>query len=132
MSSLVEQLQRDALDSTVSLPDVLRRALVVATKLNLGNFREWVECELNGYAKGDRLPEYRLIRCQIRSTDPFDGRKLPWKLPTSELEEMVCRGQVVQSVASLQELVLDHRETELALPFNTEMQSTLMRYCDDP
>ena len=83
MSSLVEELQRDALDSKINVSDLLRKSLVVATKLNLADFRKWVECELNGYGKDDGLPDYRLIRCQVQSTNPFDRRKIPWKFPTS-------------------------------------------------
>jgi len=132
VSSLVEELQRDALDSRVPLPDVLRGALVVATKLKLADFRNWVACELNGYGKDDGLPDYRVIRCQVRSTNPFDGRKIPWKFPTSELEEMVCRRRIAQSVAAIEQLLLSDTETELALSFSAEMQDALMQNCDDP
>ena len=43
MSSLVEELQRDALDSKIYVSDLLRKSLVVATKLNLADFSKWVE-----------------------------------------------------------------------------------------
>jgi len=132
MSSLVEELQRDALDSKINVSDLLRKSLVVATKLNLADFRKWVECELNGYGKDDGLPDYRLIQCQVQSTNPFDGRKIPWKFPTSSLEEMVCRRRIAQSVASIDALVSGKKEAELAMPFNAEMQTILMRGCDDP
>ena len=58
MSSLIEELQRDALDSSVQVADLLRKALVVATKLKLDEFRQWAERELEGYDKVD-LPSYR-------------------------------------------------------------------------
>jgi len=132
MSSLVEELQRDALDSKITVSDLLRKSLVVATKLNLADFRKWVECELNGYGKDEGLPDYRLIRCQVQSTNPFDGRKIPWKFPTSDLEEKVSRRRIVQSVASIEELVSGGRGAELMLPFSAEMQTVLMRHCDDP
>jgi hypothetical protein len=60
MSSLVEELQRDAMDETVSVGTLLRKALVVASKLKLVEFRKWVEQELNGYTKGP-VPDYRQV-----------------------------------------------------------------------
>jgi hypothetical protein len=58
MTSLVEELQRDALDSSVSVLDLLRKALVVATKLNIDEFKEWIELELKGYS--DKKNDSRL------------------------------------------------------------------------
>ena len=59
MTSLVEELQRDALDSSVSVLDLLRKALVVATKLNIDEFKEWIELELKGYSGQETVPDYR-------------------------------------------------------------------------
>jgi hypothetical protein len=56
MTSLVEELQKDALNSSVSVLDLLRKALVVATKLNIDEFKEWIELELKGYSDKKRFP----------------------------------------------------------------------------
>ena len=57
MSSLVVELQRHAMDSTASVPDLLRKALVVATKLWIVELRDWVQRESNGYNESDTVPE---------------------------------------------------------------------------
>jgi hypothetical protein len=49
MQSLLLQLQGECLDSSVSIPDVLRKALVVARKLGVKDFQTWIEKALNGY-----------------------------------------------------------------------------------
>jgi hypothetical protein len=49
MSSLVLQLQGECLDSSVSILEILRKALVVAQKLGVKDFQAWAERELNGY-----------------------------------------------------------------------------------
>jgi hypothetical protein len=61
MTSLVLELQQEALDPTVALPDLLRKALVVARKLGIQDFQAWAENELNGYENRDLVPDYRRI-----------------------------------------------------------------------
>jgi hypothetical protein len=60
MASIIEQIQRDALDADVRVSDLLRRVKLAATKLGLGAVEDWVEQELSGY-KDASLPEYRII-----------------------------------------------------------------------
>ena len=51
MTSLVLELQRAAMAPEEKVADIVRKASVVATKLQLSGFREWCESELNGYDK---------------------------------------------------------------------------------
>jgi hypothetical protein len=62
MASLVLELQQEALDPTIALPDLLRKALVVARKLGIQDFQTWAENELNGYEDSRLVPGYRRIR----------------------------------------------------------------------
>ena len=61
MTGLVEQLQADAMNSAVSVADLLRKAKAVAIKLNQNELVGWLESEMSGYALGATLPEYRLL-----------------------------------------------------------------------
>src|SRR5689334_6830287 len=70
--SLVQELQRDALDGDVSVSDVLRKAYAVAMKLRLDKFKQWAALELNGYL-GQDVPNYRRIGCSIRAWNPRRG-----------------------------------------------------------
>lgn len=56
---LVLQLQRDALNSSVRVSDLLRKAKVAAVKLGIEEMAEWVEQEFNGYEK--EVPPYRVL-----------------------------------------------------------------------
>jgi AbiTii len=67
--SIIEQIQRDALDRAVSVSDLLRRMKLAATKLGLGAVEDWVEQELNG-CKGE-LPDYRIIHGRPMVQDPY-------------------------------------------------------------
>jgi hypothetical protein len=66
MASLVLELQREALNSTIPVTDLLRKALVVATELSIKEFQAWIEYELNGYAnlsgKGRRVKPSKFIK----------------------------------------------------------------------
>lgn len=73
MSSLILELQRDAMDDKVPVSTLLRKALVVARKLNLEEFGAWVEKELNGYQTGSKPPAYRTVAAEIRSFNPVYG-----------------------------------------------------------
>ncbi len=73
MESVVLQLQRECLDSSVPILDILRKALVVARKLLLVDAQAWIEKELNGYQSGDARPPHRLLTGQIRVRNPYHG-----------------------------------------------------------
>ena len=63
--SLVAQLQREVVSSSIPISDILRKARVLASLLQNGEFKDWVDAELRGYRTTDgRLdrPEYRQFR----------------------------------------------------------------------
>lgn len=55
MPTLVEELQQDALSDEIPVNNLLRKALVVATKLKLKEFQIWVEHELKDM-RTERFP----------------------------------------------------------------------------
>lgn len=73
MASLVLELQRDALDKSVSTTDLLRKALVVARKLKVTDLVEWLTHELNGYPEGADVPEYRKLQGELKVHNPYHG-----------------------------------------------------------
>jgi len=70
-------LQQEASNGSTPLPDVLRKARMVAVKLKLAEMNAWVEYELNGYPKGDVVPGYRIIHGDIRAHNPYNGYLMP-------------------------------------------------------
>ena len=63
---LVDDIIELAVDDTVRLPVILRKCLVVATKLKNHRLKGWASGELNGYDDRDALPQYRVIRVQAK------------------------------------------------------------------
>lgn len=123
---IVIQLQELASDSNHDISDLLRKALMVATKLELGEFREWIIAELNGYsgASRDNLPDYRIIRGDLRVHNPYHGLQ-PFIVP-QELHEAVTLINVTESVASLCELASGKTQGEIVYQFAPEQERILM------
>jgi hypothetical protein len=59
--SLVAEIQAGATDSSTPLSNLLRKAKVLATRLDDRRLEEWVDKELNGYATSDSHPPYRRV-----------------------------------------------------------------------
>lgn len=58
-SDLLLEIINLTLDSSGSLSDAMRRAMVLSTALKSEPFTAWVRRELNGYSEDDDLPSYR-------------------------------------------------------------------------
>ncbi len=73
MSSLVLEIQKDIINNTSSITTILRKALILATKLGLTDFEEWINYELKGYPDLDKLPKYRIVAGEMKAWNPFHG-----------------------------------------------------------
>ena len=63
---LVDDIIELAVDDAVRLPIILRKCLVVATRLKNDRLKGWVLGELNGYSDRKALPQYRVLRVQAK------------------------------------------------------------------
>ena len=68
---IVLQLQSEALDENTTIETLLRKAYLVARKLKLQEFQEWISLEQNGY--NGTLPDYRKIGGEIKAWNPHYG-----------------------------------------------------------
>ena len=65
MTSIVLELQAEAMDAGTDLGSLLRKSLAVATKLQLSEWIAWCRSELNGYEPGATVPKYR-VSCKAK------------------------------------------------------------------
>ena len=72
MASLVEELQKDALNHSVKVTELLQKSLVVASKLKLDEFAAWVRLELDGYGE-NTVPDYRILHGAPQVFNPYRG-----------------------------------------------------------
>lgn len=122
MSALVPELVSMASDPRVLTADLLRRALVVARRLNVPEFVDWINSELTGYRSGE-VPDYRRVRGRFVVEHPQRG-SIPFHLPP-ELTYLVEDFSMRQSVPELAHLM----ESDQAIysQFPPEMEHDLIR-----
>lgn len=124
---IVIQLQEMASDSQNHLPDLLRKALLISSKLGLESFKSWVISELNGYKSEEDIPDYRIIGSQLKVINPFHGYQ-PFIIEDGELARVVSEVRIFESVESLQHLISkSNNKNQLTFPFAPEQKAALMR-----
>lgn len=77
MSGIVLELQREALDKAANIESLLRKAYVIAKKLKLEKFEEWIKQEQDGYSIETEVPSYRYIGGSVYALNPANGRWIP-------------------------------------------------------
>ena len=118
MSSLVLELQQDALNPSIKVSDLLRKALVVASKLKVSVFRQWIEDELQGYkGKGLDIPKYRHLKGEIKATHPYYGF-IPYNFEDPKTAEALSVRPNPQPISELEHL-LEKKDPKgvLMMPF---------------
>lgn len=117
MSGLIEEIQRDAMDPSVSVSTLLRKVKVAASKLNLAPAETWVEHELNGYPSGAEIPSYRTLNGRPMALNPYNGW-IPIILNQQELDRMLSTCPTMQSIASLEALVRENETNFVQFPLS--------------
>ena len=103
MSSIILELQKDSLDSKVSITQLLRKALVVAKKLNIDEFIEWISYELNGYEDIEKLPKYRMVGGQVMVHNPYRGWQ-PVIFSSKEESELMSSKNIFSPINEIENL----------------------------
>ena len=70
--NLLQEIQKDVVDPSLTLAPILRKAKILAARLANEPFKQWVEKELNGYRDDEELPAYRIIP-EIQIYGDFSG-----------------------------------------------------------
>lgn len=125
MDSILQQLQRDSLNPDVRVSDLLRKAKVVASKLNLSEFLEWIEKELGGYQPTDNIPKYRIVGTELKSYNPYHGWQ-PIIFSNLETADMVSRRGTTSSVGELDSLI-NSGEDNFAIMLTSQTKQHIMK-----
>lgn len=99
--NLVKTLQKDCLEGKILLTMLLRKALVIASKLDISDFKMWVNNELNGYPLGSKMPVYRKTKGKLYGFNPCNGWQ-PITFPESKEEELITTTYNNQSIAEIE------------------------------
>lgn len=131
--SIVLKLQKKCLDSNEDLQGLLREAFVISSKLNLKEFKNWINHELFGYPDQTITPEYRKVTTTLSFFNPYRGW-IPANVPP-ELENSLGHSKNTQPIGELENLIQDNDMLSLGLDlqaisdlqslFNTDFQPRL-------
>lgn len=130
MSSLVLELQRDALEKTVPTTDLLRKAMVVARKLRVTDIEQWISHELNGYPEGAEVPAYRYLRGEPKVFNPYNGW-IPLMMSDAKQAELFSKRGTSQSIAELERIALG-KGNFVYMRYPKRTEQSLMKGMDIP
>ncbi|MGZ5198880.1 MAG: AbiTii domain-containing protein [Telluria sp.] len=123
MTALVPELVNMASDPAVTTTDLLRRALVVTSRLNVPELVTWVKSELNGYDSD--IPDYRVIYGQLMAENPYHGL-IPFRITDDSIMEMICAHQECQSIPELERVLAKTSTGYLLRGFPPSQEQILM------
>jgi hypothetical protein len=127
MAGLVLELQRDSLNPAIDVPSLLRKAFVIATKLNVPDFKAWIDYELNGYREASELPPYRITTGEVLGQDPW-GRWLPVIFQQSEISDLIGKVRFFEPLSEIEALwhrTEKEKDGALNAAFSPEHESLL-------
>lgn len=126
MSSIVEELQRGALNRNTPVSDLLRMAKVISVKLDLPDLAKWVDHELNGYSTAE-VPAYRIIRGQLKGKNPFHGWQ-PVFFGDEKIEKLFTNQPIRQPVAEMEHMLsqVASGSGEMMIPLSGQAVAHLM------
>lgn len=124
MESIILDLQRDTLNRTLCVADLLRKALLVSHKLGITEFETWINKELNGYEKIIEVPEYRILRGKIKAWKPFKGWQ-PLIFPDDEAQEAFSKRRFYHSIAEIEAMINREKKDFLHMPYPANIEKQL-------
>lgn len=127
--SIVLELQLLATETDVPIAELLRKSLLIATKLNLIEFKKWINNELHGYTDSD-VPDYRIIYGQLKAKNPYRGL-IPFMTGDQEMTNLLSRTEIYDSIESLVDLVINRSDQGyFQIPYPEEAQRMIMQMQD--
>lgn len=134
MDSLIIDLQKDILENK-DIKSILNKALMISNELELKEFNEWINLELNGYKDNlDKLPSYRVLECEVRydvigqaGLNLVTASKVPIPSISGEVDYKLREVQVYQSILELIHICdINHENVHIKLDF--KLENLLKRY----
>lgn len=122
MNGIVPELVNLAADRTVVTTDLLRKALVVASRTGADELVEWMNHELTGFGDAE-IPPYRRIIGELVALNPVLGRTIPI-LGLPEDWAPLRFHNLAQSLGEVEELAKGKGRLTTYFPDNVE--ATLM------
>ena len=123
----IQLLKNEIVKSDTKLSDLLRKAKIIAQEINDKKFLKWIEKELNGYNKNDKVPEYRIVKGEPMELDPWKGW-IPFIHENPKTQEVLSKRECIQSIGELENLVEgEEKSNNLQMPYPEKIQAKLSK-----
>lgn len=120
MPALIPELVNMASDPTVKTTVLLRRALVAASRLHSTEGVAWLTQELNGYEQIEDVPDYRVIKGQLRVySSQFGLRDMP--VTSAVAAERMAMCPLLQPIGEIEDW-LEEESNVVTLSFPPEQE----------
>ncbi len=138
MNRLVIQLQQDIIDGNNDVMLLLRKARLIADKLELNDFIKWIDLELGGYEclSEENFPKYRKIMCPLRADaiqQNFSGilkiTNSPIQNIPPNIKDMLQTIYVPSSITELKN-VCDNEGTTVKYTVPSKIENILAQYVE--
>lgn len=129
MGKIVLDLQQEALSNEGDILSLLRKAYVVARKLKLSEFEEWINSELNGYKEVDKIPDYRKVRGEVKAWNPYIGW-IPMIFPDDKTNNKISEHLVSDSIPNLKNVYDSLNGNHAIFQFGASMNNMLSKWSD--
>ena len=123
MAGLVAELQADALNESIHVMALLRKAKAVSVKLNAPSISAWIDNELQGYRSNEDIPEYRHVRGSLVCFNYMNGH-IPLQMDSRDLLEAITRRKIAQPLGQLCEHAANNNSIVIA--FSARQAEALM------
>jgi hypothetical protein len=133
--TLLDDIQTDATDRSVTLSDLLRKCQILAYRLRHEPFKEWVAHELTGYPDEAALPAYRgpldgQVRAHLVGTFGREAKSIAVPITNfpKEMRDRVTEFRFYQGVGTLDALIADARRNDdprVISPFPVEVAAAM-------
>lgn len=129
--TLLQQIEEESIDPRSDITALLRKCLVLASRLQNPSLKNWVNNELNGYSDIKDLPSYRIVPClssgSFRMASAFTKHDVlisQENIPV-EFREELGRIDLVESVSILQARVNDGKAKVVSQPWSNKFVQPL-------
>jgi len=127
MTRKIQLLKNEVTNSNNKLSDLLREVKVLVREIEDRKFLQWVDKELNGYNKNDKIPDYRIVKGEPMGWNPYRGW-IPFIHEDPKTQELLSRRAISQSIGELENLVENkEKSNNLQMPYPEEIQAKLSK-----
>jgi hypothetical protein len=130
---LILQIQEDCLNNRTPVSEILRKAKVAAIKLDLDDFLEWINDELEGYkCDADELPLYRILTGTPKAFNPYHGWQ-PIIFRNSDMARGLSTAPINQAIGPMEDTMSNRSKGEiLVFPYSPETRTKLISSLEFP